>query len=97
AKQADSEIASGKYKGPLHGIPWGCKDIINVKGYRVTWGSDAYKDQMLDEEATVVELLRDAGAVLLAKLATGELAGGDRWFGGQTKNPWDPTQGSGGS
>jgi Asp-tRNA(Asn)/Glu-tRNA(Gln) amidotransferase A subunit family amidase len=97
AKQADAEIAAGKYKGPLHGIPWGVKDIIAVKGYRTTWGSDAYKEQMIDEEATVVELLRDAGAVLIAKLATGELAGGDRWWGGQTKNPWDPTQGSGGS
>ena len=97
ARQADREIAAGKYKGPLHGIPWGAKDIIAVKGYRTTWGSGAYTEQMLDEEATVVELLRDAGAVLIAKLATGELASGDRWFGGQTKNPWDPTQGSGGS
>jgi Asp-tRNA(Asn)/Glu-tRNA(Gln) amidotransferase A subunit family amidase len=97
AKQADAEIAAGKYKGPLHGIPWGAKDIIAVKGYRTTWGSDAYKDQVLAEEASVVEMLRQAGAVLIAKLATGELATGDRWWGGQTKNPWDPTQGSGGS
>jgi len=97
AKQADSEIAAGKYKGPLHGIPWGAKDIIAVKGYKTTWGSGAYKDQMLDEEASLVEMLREAGAVLLAKLATGELAQGDQWFGGQTKNPWNPEQGSSGS
>ena len=97
AKQADSEIAAGKYKGPLHGIPWGAKDIITVKGYKTTWGSGAYKDQMLEEEASLVEMLRDAGAVLLAKLATGELAQGDQWFGGQTKNPWNPEQGSSGS
>src|ERR1019366_5622932 len=97
AKQADAEIAAGKYKGPLHGIPWGAKDIITVKGYKTQWGSGAYKDQMLDEEASVVEILRDAGAVLLAKLSTGELAGGDHWFGGQTKNPWNTSEGSGGS
>ena len=97
AKQADSEIASGKYKGPLHGIPWGAKDIITVKGYKTTWGSGAYKDQMLDNEASVVEMFREAGAVLLAKLASGELAGGDRWFGGQTLNPWNLSEGSSGS
>ena len=97
AKRADAEIAAGKYKGPLHGIPWGAKDIISVKGYKTTWGSPAFKDQVLDYDASVVEMLRDAGAVLIAKLATGELAGGDNWFGGQTKSPWDPTQGSSGS
>ncbi len=97
SKQADAEIAAGRYKGPLHGIPWGAKDIMAVKGYKTTWGSDAYKDQMFDEESSVVEMLRDAGAVLLAKLATGELAQGDRWFGGQTKNPWNPADGSSGS
>ncbi|MDR3703344.1 MAG: amidase, partial [Candidatus Sulfopaludibacter sp.] len=97
AKQADAEIAAGKYKGPLHGIPWGAKDIIAVKGYKTTWGSGAYKDQMLEEEASLVEMLRDAGAVLLAKLTTGELAQGDQWFGGQTKNPWNIEQGSSGS
>jgi Asp-tRNA(Asn)/Glu-tRNA(Gln) amidotransferase A subunit family amidase len=97
AKRADSEIAAGHYKGPLHGIPWGAKDIITVKGFKTTWGSDAYKEQMLDEEASVVEMLRDAGAVLLAKLASGELAQGDRWFGGQTKNPWNVEEGSSGS
>jgi Asp-tRNA(Asn)/Glu-tRNA(Gln) amidotransferase A subunit family amidase len=97
AAKADTEIAAGRYRGPLHGIPWGAKDIIAVKGYKTTWGSAAYKDQMLDEEASVVEMLRDAGAVLLAKLASGELAQGDRWFGGTTKNPWNPEEGSSGS
>jgi len=97
AKRADAEIAAGKYKGPLHGIPWGAKDIISVKGFKTTWGSRAFKDQSFDYDASVIEMLRDAGAVLIAKLATGELAGGDQWFNGQTKNPWDPTQGSSGS
>jgi Asp-tRNA(Asn)/Glu-tRNA(Gln) amidotransferase A subunit family amidase len=97
AKRADAEIAAGHYKGPLHGIPWGAKDIITVKGFKTTWGSDAYKDQVLDEEASVVEMLREAGAVLLAKLTSGELAQGDRWFGGQTKNPWNIEEGSSGS
>jgi Asp-tRNA(Asn)/Glu-tRNA(Gln) amidotransferase A subunit family amidase len=97
AKQADAEIASGKHRGPLHGIPWGAKDIITVTGYKTTWGSGAYKDQMLDEEASIVEMLRDAGAVLLAKLSSGELASGDHWFGGQTKNPWNFAEGSNGS
>ncbi|HEV8212109.1 MAG TPA: amidase, partial [Vicinamibacterales bacterium] len=97
AKRADAEIAAGKYKGPLHGIPWGAKDIISVAGFKTTWGSPAFKDQSFDYDASVVEMLRDAGAVLIAKLATGELASGDQWFGGQTKNPWDPTQGSSGS
>src|SRR5215468_4651129 len=97
ARKADAEIAAGKYKGPLHGIPWGAKDIISVKGFKTTWGSPAFKDQSFDYDASVIEMLRDAGAVLIAKLATGELAGGDQWFNGQTKNPWDPTQGSSGS
>jgi Asp-tRNA(Asn)/Glu-tRNA(Gln) amidotransferase A subunit family amidase len=97
AKRADAEIAAGKYKGPLHGIPWGAKDIISVKGYKTTWGSNAFKEQVLEYDATVVEQLRDAGAVLIAKVTTGELAGGDNWFGGQTKSPWDPAQGSSGS
>ena len=97
AKRADAEIAAGKYKGPLHGIPWGAKDIISVKGVKTTWGSPAFKEQSFDYDASVIEMLRDAGAVLIAKLATGELASGDQWFGGQTKNPWDPTQGSSGS
>ena len=97
ARQADREIAAGNYKGPLHGIPWGAKDIISVKGFTTTWGSEAFRDQVFDYDASVVEMLRDAGAVLIAKVATGELAAGDNWFGGQTKNPWDPEQGSSGS
>ena len=84
-------------KVSLHGIPWGAKDIIAVKGYKTTWGSDAYKDQMIEEEASIVEMLREAGAVLLAKLTTGELAQGDRWFGGTTRNPWNTEEGSSGS
>lgn len=97
ARQADQEIAAGRYRGPLHGIPWGCKDIIAVPGYKTTWGSDAFKDQVIETEATVVRLLREAGAVLIAKLTTGELAGGDQWFGGRTANPWDLNEGSSGS
>jgi len=97
ARQADTEIAAGKYKGVLHGIPWGAKDIIAVKGYKTTWGSNAYKDQVIDQDASVVEMLRAAGAVLVAKLTSGELAQGDRWFGGQTRNPWNTAEGSSGS
>jgi len=97
ARQADAEIAAGKYRGPLHGIPWGAKDIIAVKGYKTTWGSPAFQDQMIDEEASLVIMLREAGAVLLAKLSTGELAGGDVWFGGRTNNPWKLDEGSSGS
>jgi len=97
AAQADQEIAAGKYRGSLHGIPWGCKDIISVPGYKTTWGSGAFQDQQIETEATVVKLLREAGAVLVAKLATGELAAGDRWFGGRTNNPWNPKDGSSGS
>ena len=97
AKRADAEIAAGKHKGPLHGIPWGAKDIISVKGYKTTWGSPAFKEQSFDYDASVVEMLRDAGAVLIAKVTTGELASGDQWFGGQTKSPWNLSQGSSGS
>ena len=97
AKQADSEIAAGKYRGPLHGMPWGAKDIIAVKGYKTTWGSGAYKDQVIEDEASVYEMIRDAGGVLLAKLTTGELAGGDQWFGGRTNNPWKLDEGASGS
>jgi Asp-tRNA(Asn)/Glu-tRNA(Gln) amidotransferase A subunit family amidase len=97
ARQADREIAAGKYRGPLHGMPWGCKDIIAVPGFPTQWGSGAFKGQVIDTEATVVRLLREAGAVMIAKLATGELASGDQWFGGRTNSPWDPTEGSSGS
>ncbi len=97
AQQADKEIASGKYRGPLHGIPWGAKDLLATKGYKTTWGAMTYKDQILDYNATVVERLEQAGAVLIAKLTMGALAWGDVWFGGTTKNPWNIEQGSSGS
>jgi Asp-tRNA(Asn)/Glu-tRNA(Gln) amidotransferase A subunit family amidase len=97
AAHADAEIAAGRYRGPLHGIPWGAKDIIAVSGYPTTWGSPVYKDQVIERNASIVDMLDSAGAILIAKLVTGELAAGDRWFGGQCKNPWEPTQGSGGS
>ena len=97
AKQADAEIASGHYRGPLHGIPWGAKDLISKKGYKTTWGAGPYKDQSFDYDAIVVKRLEDADAVLVAKLTSGELASGDTWFGGQTKNPWNPEEGSSGS
>ena len=97
AHTADREIAAGRYRGPLHGVPWGAKDIIAVKGYPTTWGAAPFKDRVLDDDATVVSRLDAAGAVLIAKLATGELARDDVWFGGQTMNPWDVTMGSQGS
>jgi Asp-tRNA(Asn)/Glu-tRNA(Gln) amidotransferase A subunit family amidase len=97
AEKADQEIAAGKYRGPLHGIPWGAKDLLAARGYKTTWGSVPFKDQVIDEDATVVERLEKAGAVLVAKLALGELAWGDVWFDGMTRNPWNPEQGSSGS
>ena len=97
AKKADAEIASGKYRGPLHGLPWGAKDLLAVKGYRTTWGAGGFESQMIDEDATVVKRLDDAGAVLVAKLTLGALAQGDVWFGGVTRNPWNTNQGSSGS
>jgi Asp-tRNA(Asn)/Glu-tRNA(Gln) amidotransferase A subunit family amidase len=97
AKAADAEIASGKYRGPLHGIPWGAKDLLAVKGYKTTWGAGPYKEQTIDSDATVVKRLDDAGAILIAKLTLGELAQGDNWFGGITRNPWWTEQGSSGS
>ena len=97
ARQADEEIAAGRYRGPLHGIPWGAKDIISVSGYRTTWGAAPFENQVLDVDATVVQRLDAAGAVLVAKLTTGELAFGDQWFGGRTNNPWKPEEGSSGS
>ena len=97
AAAADAEIARGKYRGPLHGIPWGAKDLLAVKGYKTTWGAGPYRDQIIDADATVVQRLDAAGAVLLAKLTLGELAQGDIWFGGTTKNPWNVAQGSSGS
>ena len=97
ARAADAEIARGKYRGALHGIPWGAKDLLAVRGYKTTWGAGPYKDQVIDEDATVVKRLDDAGAVLVAKLTLGELAQGDIWYGGMTKNPWKVDQGSSGS
>ena len=97
AREADAEIAAGRYRGPLHGVPYGVKDLAAVKGYPTTWGAAPFKDRVIDEDATVVTRLREAGAVLIAKLATGELALDDVWFKGQTKNPWDLSMGSQGS
>jgi len=97
ARQADEEIAAGHYRGPLHGIPWGAKDLLATKGVKTTWGAVPYKDQIIDEDATVVRRLKEAGAVLVAKLTMGALAWGDVWFGGKTKNPWNLEQGSSGS
>jgi Asp-tRNA(Asn)/Glu-tRNA(Gln) amidotransferase A subunit family amidase len=97
AEQADREIAAGRYRGPLHGIPWGAKDLIAYPGYKTTWGAAPFKEQSLDTKATVARRLEEAGAVLVAKLTLGALAMGDRWFGGMTRNPWNPSQGSSGS
>jgi Asp-tRNA(Asn)/Glu-tRNA(Gln) amidotransferase A subunit family amidase len=100
AQDADNDLKRGKYRGPLHGIPWGGKDLLATKGIKTTWGAEPYRDQMIDYDATVVERLRDAGAVLLAKLSMGALAQGAKWFGGVTRNPWAPDedrQGSSGS
>jgi Asp-tRNA(Asn)/Glu-tRNA(Gln) amidotransferase A subunit family amidase len=97
AKAADEEIARGHYRGPLHGIPWGAKDLLAVKGYKTTWGAGPFRDQTIDADATVVKRLDEAGAVLVAKLTLGELAQGDIWFGGKTKNPWNPALGASGS
>lgn len=97
ARDADREIAAGRYRGPLHGIPWGVKDIISAKGYPTTWGAAPFKNRIIDRDATVVSRLNEAGAVLVAKLTTGELALDDIWFGGMTRNPWDISMGSQGS
>ncbi len=97
AKQADDEIAKGKYRGPLHGIPFGIKDLLAVEGTRTTWGAEPYVDQQINTTATVVQKLEQAGAVLVVKLSLGALAMGDIWHGGVTKNPWNLNQGSSGS
>jgi Asp-tRNA(Asn)/Glu-tRNA(Gln) amidotransferase A subunit family amidase len=97
AQKADEEIAAGNNKGPLHGIPYGIKDLAAVPDYPTTWGAAPYKDQVINETATVAKKLEEAGAVLLGKLVSGSLARGDVWFGGKTKNPWDLTQGATGS
>src|SRR5262245_1394089 len=100
AEEAEREIRRGKYRGPLHGIPCGVKDLFATKGIKTTWGAEPYRDQMIDYDSAVVERLRDAGAVLVAKLSMGALAMGGRWFAGMTRNPWQPdetTTGSSGS
>lgn len=97
ARQADEEIAAGVYRGPLHGIPWGAKDLLAVRGTRTTWGASPYRRQTIDADATVYERLTEAGAVLVAKLSMGALASGDRWFGGRARNPWNTEQGASGS
>jgi Asp-tRNA(Asn)/Glu-tRNA(Gln) amidotransferase A subunit family amidase len=100
AADADADIKRGKYRGPLHGIPWGAKDLFATKGIKTTWGAEPYRDQVIEYDATVIERLRDAGAVLVAKLSMGALAQGPRWFAGVTRNPWVPDenqQGSSGS
>lgn len=97
ARQADAEIAKGQYRGPLHGIPYGLKDLFAVKGTKTTWGAAPYKDQVIEEDAYVYTRLKAAGAVLVAKLTLGALAMGDKWYGGQTRNPWNLRNGSSGS
>ncbi|MBU1100426.1 MAG: amidase [Bacteroidetes bacterium] len=97
ARRADEEIAAGKYKGLLHGIPYGVKDLLAVEGYKTTWGAMPYNTQVINETAVVVEKLEEAGAVLIAKLTLGALAWGDVWYNGKTRNPWNIEQGSSGS
>ena len=97
ARRADLEIQGGRYLGALHGIPYGAKDLLSVAGYKTTWGATPFKDQVLDETATVIKRLDEAGAVLVAKLTLGALAWGDVWYGGKTRNPWNTEQGSSGS
>ena len=97
ARDVDREIAGGRYRGVLHGIPFGVKDIIAARGAPTTWGAKPFEQRTIDQDAEVVKRLTDAGAVLVAKLTTGELAFGDQWFGGRTNNPWNPAEGSSGS
>lgn len=97
ARKMDEELANGKYRGLLHGIPYGTKDLMAVAGYKTTWGAEPYKDQVIDATATVIQRLDEAGAVLIDKLVSGALARGDVWYGGKTKNPWDLEQGASGS
>jgi Asp-tRNA(Asn)/Glu-tRNA(Gln) amidotransferase A subunit family amidase len=97
ASLADKEISEGKYRGMLHGIPFGVKDLLSTKEYKTTWGATPFKDQVINEDATIIKKLEEAGAVLLVKLTMGALAWGDVWYGGKTRNPWDLTKGSSGS
>src|SRR4029077_10555226 len=97
AADAEQEIKAGRYRGPLHGLPYGAKDLFATKDIKTTWGGEPYVDQVPTYDATIIERLRAAGAVLVAKLALGAFAQGDQWFGGQTKTPWNPQAGSSGS
>ncbi|MFK7818781.1 MAG: amidase family protein [Planctomycetaceae bacterium] len=97
AARADQALAAGEYRGPLHGIPWGAKDLMAIPGYKTTWGATPFRDQEFDHTATIAERLEDAGAVLVAKLSLGALAMGDKWMEKMTRNPWNPKQGSSGS
>src|SRR5262249_2468644 len=97
AAKADADLKAGKYHGPLHGIPYGVKDLFSTKGVRTTWGSKDFENRVIDDDAEVVVRLREAGAVLVAKLATGLFAQGDQWYRGRTNNPWDIRRGSSGS
>ena len=97
ARQRDAELAAGVDRGPLHGIPYGAKDLLAARGAPTTWGAEPYREQTIDADAVVIERLEEAGAVLVAKLTLGALAWGDVWFGGMTRNPWNPDQGASGS
>ncbi len=97
AATADEEIKAGKYRGPLHGIPFGAKDLFATKGIKTTWGAEPFQEQMIDHDATAIDRLQKAGAILCAKLSMGALAQGDLWFNGMTRNPWNLEQGSSGS
>ncbi|MEZ5318236.1 MAG: amidase family protein [Vicinamibacterales bacterium] len=97
ARELDRELAAGIYRGLLHGLPYGVKDIVAARGYRTTWGAAPFEQRVIDLDAAVVERLTEAGAVLVAKLTSGELAFGDQWYGGRTNNPWNPEEGSSGS
>jgi Asp-tRNA(Asn)/Glu-tRNA(Gln) amidotransferase A subunit family amidase len=97
AKRADQEIAANRYRGPLHGIPWGAKDLLDTAGVPTTYGAEPFRNRIPKTDAAVVKRLADAGAVLVAKLSLGALALNDIWFGGQTMNPWLPEEGSSGS
>src|SRR5204863_5915221 len=97
ARQADREIAAGKYRGALHGIPYGVKDLLDTKGIATTWGAEPFRDRVPAADAAVVRRLDAAGGVLVAKLSLGALALNDIWFGGQTMNPWLPEEGASGS
>jgi Asp-tRNA(Asn)/Glu-tRNA(Gln) amidotransferase A subunit family amidase len=97
ARQADEEISRGLYRGPLHGIPYGIKDLFAYPGYPTSWGAMPFKEQVIDEKATVIRKLEGAGAIMLGKLTLGALAMGDVWYGGKTRNPWNLEEGSSGS